>query len=173
MDVTAFLDQWGMLILTSIYVAGTLALCCFNYISNKLAKKQFDTNKPPSLVAYLFPNVKQQLYRIRVENEGGSCAYNVRIKFNKNISEIIPDYFCKADLLESANFSIGRNQYYDIILCQTYSVADMDVSFDIELEYKSGNNTDYISTFRIDLSSFRWFSAINNQECSLTDCGDD
>jgi len=173
MDFVEFFDQWGMLILTFIYVVGTFVLCYLNYRANKLAKNQFDSNKPPSLVAYLFPNVKQGLYRIRIENEGGSCAYRVQVKFDKDIEELIPECFCNTEQLESANFSIGRNQYYDIILCSTYTVAEMDIAFDIQLEYQSSCKKDYKSSYNIDLSSFKWFSSINNRECSLTERDDD
>ena len=107
MDITSFFDQWGMLVLTAIYVVSTVVLCFINYNANKISRIQFDSNKPPALVAYLYPNVKQGLYRIRIENEGGSCAYNVCIGFDQDLKELLSECYCDIEQLKTANFSIG------------------------------------------------------------------
>ena len=174
MDVITFLDQWGMLILTAIYVVCTafyvvctICLCVINSKSNEISRNQFDSNKPPALVAYLYPNVKQGLYRIRIENEGGSCAYNVCVLFDQELHKLLPNCLCNAEQLKYANFSIGKNQYYDIILCSSY-LDDDNISFDIEIRFESKNKQSYKTSFNIDLTCFKWLSSINNQECSIT-----
>lgn len=158
------LTDWLLVILTAIYVVATILISVYNARSSKATREQIkeshaqfiDANR--AFVNIDFDIIRDELFVLKITNNGNRTAENVHIVVSDNFRGIICDQGCAKQIeeLNHSTFSIGVGQsmFARLGMRAEYNVLCQE-PVGITLDY-SDIYSSYHETKTIQISQYGW-----------------
>lgn len=118
------ITDWIMVGITFVYVVATIFICYFNGKAAKASQGQIEemkrqyalTNRPIITVDVFFE--KRLVWVLRFTNRGAATAYNVKINFDKEFTDSIPETKYREAIESNAgkHCTIGVGQHIDFFI---------------------------------------------------------
>lgn len=154
-----------MVIITAVYVIATIKICKANTEDVETARelikeqqKQFDESNR-AIVNVIFETQNANMAVLNIHNSGNRVAKNVRIKFDEEFINNIPDEYYKVHLklLVKSSFSIGIGQSWYCTLGSFSNVEEISKEkITGKILYADDFNDDHNESFEIDLTQYFW-----------------
>lgn len=166
-----------MVVITTVYVIATIAICWANIKSANASKQQlketqrqfYAVNRPN--ITPTIEYINRTFWVLRFTNCGTQTAFNVSIELDCKFIDSITEPTYKSLLLKNNGKKciIGINQYYDLFIgSSAYRDVPNKPPIKGVVRYNGVNSSIYVENFEIDTNNYViFFSADSFEDKSL------